>query len=77
MPRSKLTPDQIRHRLINQLATLDDPIEVSSLHVIGTGPNWKAVLVAPGRRLDEAQLAALYEARTRLAAEVDLDPCGV
>jgi hypothetical protein len=76
MSRSKLTPDEIRHRLINQLATLDDPIDVAALRVTGTGPNWKAVLVAPGRRLDEAQLAALYEARRRLAADVDLDPSG-
>lgn len=74
--RCKLTPDQIRHRLINQLATLDDPIEVSALRVVGTGPNWNAVLVPSGRRLDETQLAALYVARTRLAAEVDLDPGG-
>lgn len=74
--RCKLTPEQIRHRLINQLATLEDPIDVASLRVTGAGSNWKAMLVAPGRRLDEAQLAALYEARRRLAAEVDLDPGG-
>lgn len=74
MPRRKLTIDEIRHRLISQLATLDDPIDVAALRVTGAGADWKAVLVTPGRRLDETQLAALYEARRSLAADVDLDP---
>lgn len=71
--RCRLTHDEIRDRLITQLAALDDPIDVSTLRVTGAGPHWTAAFVSTGRRLDEAQLAALYEARSRLAADVDLD----
>lgn len=74
MSRSKLSPEEIKHRLINELASLDDPIDVSALRIVGTGDVWKAVIVTRGARVDEAQLAALYEARRHLAASYDLDP---
>ena len=74
MSRSKLSSEEIRHRLINELASLDDPIDVSTLRIVGTGDVWKAVIVTRGARVDEAQLAALYEARRHLASCYDLDP---
>ena len=73
MQRSKLTPDDIKHRLISQLASLDDPIDVSALRIVGSGEAWQAVIVSSGARVDEAQLAALYEARRHLADCCDLD----
>jgi len=64
----RLTRDQAKARILQELDTLDNPIEAKCLDVEGSGKNWKTVYRPESARIDEVQFAALYEARQRMAA---------
>ncbi len=67
-----LTRDQVKARIVNELASLENPIDAICVDVVGNGKEWRTVYRPASPRIDEVQFAALYEVRQRLAAELVL-----
>jgi hypothetical protein len=73
MARSKLTREQVKAAVLAELSTIDcDPLDPRDLHIVGAGAKWRPMVRHRGSRIDEAQLAMIYEIGQRLVSGYDL-----
>jgi hypothetical protein len=73
MERCKLTREQVKAAVLAELSTINcDPLDPRDLHILGEGTKWKPIVRYQGSRIDEAQLAVIYEIGQRLVSGYDL-----
>jgi hypothetical protein len=72
MPRSVMTRHEVREAILSAIRAQDcEPLEAEELEISVTGAHWRPIVRRLGR-LDEAQLAAVYEIGRKLGSSYDL-----